>query len=781
MKNPLNKRLPREFFGEFGKYLVIFLFMTISIGFISGFLVAGGSMIQAYDESFEKYNIEDGNFVLKEKAQNTLLNRLEKEKVTVFPDFYREEETDHDLDGETDSTIRIFENRDTVNKVCLMSGEFPEQKNEIVIDRMYADNNGLEAGDKILVGGKELTVSGLVALSDYSALFSDNNDIMFDAVKFSVAVMTKEGVEQFPEEHLRYKYSWIYEKKPQDEIEEKKMSEDFLEVLSEETVSADITIDCFLPQYSNQAIHFTGDDMGGDKTMMIVLLYILIVILAFVFSVTIKHTIVKESAVIGTLRASGYTKGEIFRHYLTMPMVVTLFAAVIGNVLGYTVFKNMVASMYYGSYSLPTYVTIWNGEAFVLTTVVPLLIMLATNAFALVRKLQCSPLQFIRRDLSRKRGRRALRIPDFSFFNRFRIRIILQNSSSYLTLFVGILFSGILLMFGMMMTPLFAHYKDDVVNNMLANYQYVLKTQVKTENEGAEKYCLTSLTYQGEERSEDISIYGMAENSRYLKEEMPSEGVCISDGFSEKYEIDLGDKIQLKEKYGNKKYEFEVSKIIKYSSGLAIFMSDEAFIETFDMEADYFSLALTYPELFFDRLASPEEVTYFTGYLSDEEITDIDDKYIESCITEEDLTKLSRQMDVSMGSMFYMINVFAVVLAALLIYLLTKLILEKNTNSISMVKILGYEDREIARLYLLSTTWVVLVSVLISFAVSTWFMISIYRVFMMQFSGWLNCYIAPEIYPEMFIMLLFAYGVVALLQFRRIKRIPMDEALKNVE
>jgi len=51
---------------DFGKYLVIFLFLTATIGFVSGFLVAGSSMITAYNESFEKYNIEDGNFELME-------------------------------------------------------------------------------------------------------------------------------------------------------------------------------------------------------------------------------------------------------------------------------------------------------------------------------------------------------------------------------------------------------------------------------------------------------------------------------------------------------------------------------------------------------------------------------------------------------------------------------------------------------------------------------------------------------------------------------------------
>lgn len=54
MKNPLNKRLPRELKSEFGKYLVIFLFIAAVIGLVSGFLVADGSLIKAYNESYEK-------------------------------------------------------------------------------------------------------------------------------------------------------------------------------------------------------------------------------------------------------------------------------------------------------------------------------------------------------------------------------------------------------------------------------------------------------------------------------------------------------------------------------------------------------------------------------------------------------------------------------------------------------------------------------------------------------------------------------------------------------
>ena len=42
MKNPLSRRLLRELRQDIGKYIALFLFLTLTTGFISGFLVADG-------------------------------------------------------------------------------------------------------------------------------------------------------------------------------------------------------------------------------------------------------------------------------------------------------------------------------------------------------------------------------------------------------------------------------------------------------------------------------------------------------------------------------------------------------------------------------------------------------------------------------------------------------------------------------------------------------------------------------------------------------------------
>ena len=71
--------------------------------------------------------------------------------------------------GETNE--RIYQERTDMNLVCLMSGGMPAAKNEIAIDRMYADNNKLKVGDKLKIAGEELTVTGLVALPDTVVYF----------------------------------------------------------------------------------------------------------------------------------------------------------------------------------------------------------------------------------------------------------------------------------------------------------------------------------------------------------------------------------------------------------------------------------------------------------------------------------------------------------------------------------------------------------------------------------------------------------------------------------
>jgi len=83
MRDPLRRRLPRELKKDLPRHLVTFLFFTLLIAAASGYFISGDSLKANYDESFEKYNIEDGNFELYEKADEVIKAHIDSLTVTV--------------------------------------------------------------------------------------------------------------------------------------------------------------------------------------------------------------------------------------------------------------------------------------------------------------------------------------------------------------------------------------------------------------------------------------------------------------------------------------------------------------------------------------------------------------------------------------------------------------------------------------------------------------------------------------------------------------------------
>lgn len=763
MRNPLLKRLPRQLKEEVFKYFVIGALLISTIGLVSGFLVADNSMIKAYNESFEKYHIEDGHFIISSPLTQRQKINIEKHHVHLYEQNFYEEEFSNK------AKIRIYQTRNEVNKACLMKGTFPKNKNEIAIDRLYAENNKIKLGDSL----SHYKVVGLVALSDYSALFENNSDSMFDSIKFGVGIVSKETFIS-NQKKLNYEYAWTYHKKPSNE---KEVSESLMS-----SINKIVTLKEYVPRYLNQAINFTGEDFGRDKASIEILLGILLVIIAFVFAVTISHTIDREAMVIGTLMASGYTKKELIIHYLTLPVVITLISALIGNILGYSLFKDLMAGLYYQSYSLPSYQTIWNVEAFLFTTILPICLMMIINLFILSYKLSLSPLKFIRNDLKRKHKKRTLRLSDkIPFFDRFRLRIIFNNISNYTVMFVGILFANILLLFALGMSSMIDNYQQEIKDNMISKYQYILKLpysvtnnddmissyihlnifqyETSTHNKDAEKFMIYSLKTTGSDGSkiEDINVYGVKENSRFIS--IGKNDIAISRSYAEKYNLKKGDSIILNEPYNTKSYRFTVTRIYNYTGAVCVFMNQKALNEKLGLDN-----------------------SFYNAYFSNSAIKDIKDEYIGTVIDLDTLTKISVQLEHSLGSLVNIYSIMVVILYVILIYLLSKLIIEKSSHAISIIKVLGYDDLEISGLYIIATSLMVLLFLVLTIPLAyVGIKPFIIAAFKRTMSGWITFYVSNSVFIRMFIYGSATYLIVLIYEFIKIKRIEMAQALKIIE
>ncbi|MBO6302840.1 MAG: permease [Ruminiclostridium sp.] len=904
--NPLNKRVWKDLLSDWKRYLMIFLMLVVTIGFVSGMYVANNSMMTTLDNNVEELRREDGHFELSAKADSALLAELERgekaDMVTVFRDrAYSEaeekvtdavneaieenvreqvksvitsqvtaaveeqlagyaalgaevtdeqreaamseavetamsenyesaveealkaayesedyktalsdamkeakEEIDKEINEKYDELaeryeldksfepvpvkihelffreqdeiipgnvsysgrIRVYSERKDFDLYDILEGRKPENENEIIIDRMHADNVKLKTGDTIKAGNAEYTIVGLAAFVDYSTLYESNTDTMFDALTFDVAMVTDAGFERM-NAPLHANYAFEYVNKPADVIAEKALSDNFLKVLITQTAVAEdeTEIKDYVPAYANHAITFAPTDMGSDESMGGVLLYILVAVLAFIFAVTASAKLEKESSVIGTLRASGFTKGELLRYYMSGPLLVVLFAAIVGNILGYTALKHVVTAMYYNSYSLPTYETVWTSDAFVRTTLIPIVLMLVINFIVITRMLRLSPLRFLRHDLKKTRRKKAVRLPKWKFFARFRMRVFLQNIPNYIMMFVGVSFVMLLLSMAVGMPETLKYYQSSMADMMFANEQVMLMTTkdddgelIETSVPGAEKFSAASLIRKSDILDEEVTVYGIVGDSAYIKLDDAPDGVYISKAFAEKYNVSAGDTITLSEKYENKEYIWKVCGIYDYSAAIAVFMPNDMFNAEFDRKDGDFS-----------------------GYMSDVHIDDIDEKYIAKTITADDMMKIAAQLDHSMGAYMVYFQYVCVIVAAIILYLLTKIIIEKNERSISMVKILGYNSGEIASLYLVTTAIVVFVTEFAAIFIGYKAMELVWKVILMKLGGYFGFIIPFSGFVKEFVLVFAAYMIITLIDFIRIKRIPKVLALKNVE
>ena len=886
---PLAKRLPRELRRNIGKYLGIFLLMCGSIALTSGFLLAAHSIGCLIDDMRDEYTIEDGRVTTSFEATDAQLEAAEDAAEGVGgAELHKNFSIDASIkkpadDDGTKRTLRTYAHRTEVDIASYCEGTEPQADNEVAVDRVFATNNDLVVGDKVELCGRAYTVCGIMTLPDSQALFLNNSDFTVNTITFGVAEVTDAGFAALEDAGgaPAYSYSFTFKDRGLSVAERTDAEKDMVKALTD----ADARVDDLLDADSNQGIGYARDDVDGDSAMWTTLLDIIIVIMAFVFVVLTNATIEEESAVIGTLLASGYRKREIVLHYLALPAVVGILAAGLGCALGVAFFTEPMRNLYYGSYSLPPFRVYWSWEIFVKCAVVPAAALILITLVGLLRKMGKTPLQFLRHEASGKSGtKRGLQLPErMGFVARFRLRVFLRNLGNFATLFVGIAFASLLLLFGLAILPTMTHYADNLETSLVAEHQYTLKaplelegsaeergqwaaldrlqsvdgallsaaedaedelddaadaaqaaadalatspsadnlqaasnaleeTQAKkdalyarlddiadalgcdrdeaidliddaskidTDNDDlhpvnttdngaekiaqAEKYAVYQLQYDRGEGSgtETVNIYGVSPDSRYWKGLGVGDGrVVFGRGLLDKFSWKEGQQVDFRDKYEDKDYSLEYAGddfAWGSKSDMNVYLSIDDFNELFGNDA-----------------------AYFNGYVSDEEL-DLDARYFAGDTTPDDMRAVGDQFIGMMSDLIGMMVGLAVFIFLLFMYLLTKAVIDRSARSISYMKVFGYRDGEISRLYIRSITLCVAASLVLSLPVIIGSLTAIFRAMLLAYNGNIEIYVPWWSMAECAGIGFATYLVVALLHTRSIKRVGLAEALKVQE
>ena len=306
---PLAKRLPRELRRNIGKYLGIFLLMCGSIALTSGFLLAAHSIGCLIDGMRDAYTIEDGRVTTSFEATKDQLKAAEDAAgdvggVTLYKNFSIDaiiKKASGD-DG-TKRTLRTYARRTQVDIASYSEGKQPKADDEVAIDRVFATNNDLAVGDKVELEGRTYTICGIMTQPDSQALFLNNSDFTVNTITYGVAEVTDGGFAALEDAGgaPAYTYSFTFTDRDLPTADRIDAEQDMVEALTD----ADARVDDLTDADSNQGIGYARDDVDGDSMMWMTLLDIIIVIMAFVFVVLTDATIEEESAIIGTLLASG--------------------------------------------------------------------------------------------------------------------------------------------------------------------------------------------------------------------------------------------------------------------------------------------------------------------------------------------------------------------------------------------------------------------------------------------------------------------------------------------
>ena len=156
---------------------------------------------------------------------------------------------------------------------------------------------------------------------------------------------------------------------------------------------------------------------------------------------------------------------------------------------------------------------------------------------------------------------------------------------------------------------------------------------------------------------------------------------------------------------------------------------------------------------------------YFNGYFSNEAL-DLNRRYLASDYTPADADKIANQLEDSYGDIMNVVTWLSIPIFIIVIYLLTKTLIDRSARSIAYMKVFGYKNREIDKLYLRSITVGVVISLLVSVPILRELIGVVYTLMLAAQNGNYVYTLTLQIVVIDLVVALSTYLVVALLHMR---------------
>lgn len=637
-------------------YLTGSILTAITVMLLVGAVTVSSSIYQCFDPYFAKTKIEDGEFVTESEISAGKLRELEKQyDVTIEKQQY--------LDFSYDDTrLRVFARTDKIDLVTVTVGRNVQAADEILLTWRYAKAHGITVGDTIELAGRQFHVCGLGMKPDYAIMLYELSESVPDKDGFGIGIVTAEAMESLGN-GVRY-YSVRYgdptkETAFRTEISEKYGTTEYIEQKANSRI---------------RLIYQEADDLVAEFSLYCpVILVVVIVVIAMVLARMVR----REGKTIGTLMALGYRKKELIRHYMLYGMIPAAAGDVLGVILCVP-FSKAFCSFYFGDAEYIDYVVKMPWQFIGIVLLIPPVVYGLVSYLVLCGVLNVQILPLLK-GIRKGKTLRLLNGSNAALPLIYNIRAVIINGFRSLTFLVGVAVATLCIILGGSFQDAYDDLLEEKVPYAMLGGQYEY---------GFHSYQ-TDNPYGGNAIF-DVSFGAKADDSRfnligYEKENdftdlKTTDGKALNSGdyymtsaAARQYGIQAGDMFSFYNTVTMQEHSVRISGIVKN---------------------DILTLVLTGKENAAELLGRPAEE--YNVIISKDKL-DIPANLLKKAASLEDYRNMVKNLSATAGIVLKLLKVLGVLIAVLIVTMISGMIAEESSRNISMLKVLGYRDREVQK------------------------------------------------------------------------------------
>lgn len=760
MRNLFYKQMFRELKLHKIRYILLMVILAMALTLVGGNIISSNNISDQIKEYFGKNNVEDGEFRTLLPLSEKTLSELNDMGVVLEKKFY----TDYSYND--DSVIRAYCVRDKINTINLIKGDLPQAENEVLLEKKYAEANNLLVGDDLKIGSMNFKITGIGTVPDYTSVKKNIEDLKNDSAKFGLLFLTDKGYEALSEvgqsiQNEVYEYAYLMgNSNTYDKLKNYLDSVEFSEQY--ESIKADSILISIVATDDNERITGYENDLNTTLAVSIFMAILLAILIAFIIAVFISHTIDEQSVEIGTLYAMGIWKKEILRQYMLLPGMVIFAGGGIGVALGYLICGISTANNA-ANYSYPEIEYQFYPIVLLYGIILPVITGVLINYLVISRKLNAEPLELLRKYPKKiKTSKIKIKSENFDFI--YQIRQVLREKVVYILLFAGCFYALCILLFAFTMFAGINNYVQTSTKDVTWKYMYILNgiQNVNAEDDETEQALMKTVSayniYSGE--NQDITLLGIENNSKYFEFplECEKDEIIISDCVEKKFDWKKGEKVILTNKKDNSKREYKIKEIVEYSALPTIFMPEKNLRNIYDLGE--------------------------TGYnvlFADKEMDEMDRGLIQNVTSRNDIDDAGKNLLNNMKVTICVSLGGAIIVFIAVLYLLLKHVIDKTSFSISLMKIFGYSEREISKIFIVPNRIVVMLASVLAILVGKPIIDKLYPNLITDIDVGLDYHFEPVIYACIIAIILVSYTISMKMLKRKLKNVEYTEVLKERE